>query len=707
MRLSTLKRTADVLSAKTLAWLLLASCFFLGFSASRGPSPFIGSVSAPSPNAFFVPLVVEDPEFYTNLGLNNLSDSEAAVKISLVNQLGSEVDSRTVSVPPHGMLQINHVVSYLTSEPAVKDGYLILEGNQDIRAWASLIDQHSLDPSVMLASSETASQVLIPSSVANARYSSRLIVLNTSPMEGTVRVSIRDEEGKVLAVRDALAIASNGMLHFGDIYEAMGIGARRVAGVFGPIEIEASAGLQLQAVLHIYSNEHTGGFLTGVNRQRGARDLILPYARDSADFRYNLGLNNLGTLPATVTLRLIGSDGGERGSSQFQLPPNSLTQLNDALRLLAVPGSREGWIRAVADQDIFAWGSLIDNHTQDPALTVAEVRGATKWLIPSATSAGSFKSSLAVANLAETPAQVELRARNGDGAMTRVVVMTLPGSGWLFSPDILQALGLAGQFGPLEITSLGGKPLITASQVFSERHTGSAFTAVPLEPLRQVLYLTLSAGFEHGVLPLSEGVLRDLGERSRAFRTTVSKDPSLISRESLRDFDAIVFYTTGELPLSDAQKQAFLDFVRSGKAFIGIHSATDTFYQWPEYGDLIGAYFDGHPWHQEVAIETEDPTHAATRHLTPSFRITDEIYQFRNFSTDKLHVLLRLDNRSVDLNAPGVNRPDRFFALAWTRLYGSGRVFYTALGHREEVWQDSRFQQHLLNGMRWAIGDVR
>jgi type 1 glutamine amidotransferase len=122
---------------------------------------------------------------------------------------------------------------------------------------------------------------------------------------------------------------------------------------------------------------------------------------------------------------------------------------------------------------------------------------------------------------------------------------------------------------------------------------------------------------------------------------------------------------------------------------------------------LIGAYFDGHPWHQEVTIQTEDPLHPATRHLAPSFRITDEIYQFRSFSREKVHVLLRLDNSSVDLNAPGVNRADGYFANAWTRQYGSGRVFYTALGHRDEVWRDPRFRQHLLNGIRWAMGDVR
>ena len=112
------------------------------------------------------------------------------------------------------------------------------------------------------------------------------------------------------------------------------------------------------------------------------------------------------------------------------------------------------------------------------------------------------------------------------------------------------------------------------------------------EPVRRarpsVLYLTHSAGFKHDVLPLSQQILKQIGERTNAFETTATEDCSLQSREGLKKYDAVVFYTTGELPISDEQKTAFLDFIKSGKGFIGIHSATDTFYKWPEYGDLIG-----------------------------------------------------------------------------------------------------------------------
>ena len=221
---------------------------------------------------------------------------------------------------------------------------------------------------------------------------------------------------------------------------------------------------------------------------------------------------------------------------------------------------------------------------------------------------------------------------------------------------------------------------------------------------RRVLYLTHSAGFKHSVLPLSEQILKEIGDKSGAYETVVTQDCAMISRDNLKQFDAVVFYTTGELPISDEDKMALLDFIKSGKGFVGIHSATDTFYKWAEYGELMGGYFDQHPWHQEVTSKNEDRKHPATKHLDASFTLNDEIYQFKNFSRDKVHVLLNLDVNAVDLTLKNVHRTDKDFALAWCRNYGKGRVFYTALGHEPKVWQDERFQKHLLGGLLWAMG---
>jgi type 1 glutamine amidotransferase len=223
----------------------------------------------------------------------------------------------------------------------------------------------------------------------------------------------------------------------------------------------------------------------------------------------------------------------------------------------------------------------------------------------------------------------------------------------------------------------------------------------PVNKTTRILYITHSAGFKHQVLPVSEQIFKDIGRRA-GVDVTATQDLSLITREGLKDYSVIVFYTTGELPISDDQKKALLDFVKSGKGFVGIHSATDTFYKWAEYGQMIGGYFDGHPWHQEITVKVENQKHPATKHLGSSFKITDEIYQFKDFERGRVKVLLSVDNSSIDLNKQGVNRADRDFALAWCSEYGKGRVFYTALGHRPEVWQDERFQKHLLGGVGWA-----
>lgn len=222
--------------------------------------------------------------------------------------------------------------------------------------------------------------------------------------------------------------------------------------------------------------------------------------------------------------------------------------------------------------------------------------------------------------------------------------------------------------------------------------------------VKRLLYVTQSAGFAHPVLPFSEAVLAQLGATSGAFTVTVMRDVSTLSAAQLATFDAVAFFTSGTLPFTAAQKQALLDFVASGRGFVGLHSATDTFYDWPDYGALVGGYFDGHPWTEPVDIAVEDTSHPAMAGLGARFSIDDEIYQFRAWSRSNVHVLMHLETASVNLGAPGVNRTDNDFALAWTRAHGQGRVFYTALGHRPEVWQDPRFQQHVLGGILWALG---
>jgi uncharacterized protein len=223
----------------------------------------------------------------------------------------------------------------------------------------------------------------------------------------------------------------------------------------------------------------------------------------------------------------------------------------------------------------------------------------------------------------------------------------------------------------------------------------------------RVLYFTHSAGYRHEVIPASREILKQIGETAPQFEVTATEDVAAFTTENLRRYDAVVFFTTGELPMDDAQQRAFIDFVRNGGGFLGVHSATDTFYRWPEYGKLIGGYFDQHPWHQTVRIDVADRSDPLVAFIGPSMALTDEIYQIRDFDAAGSHVLLRLDPASVDLTRENVHRHPYGWPLAWTRSFGNGRVFYTALGHEEAVWRDGRYQTLLHNAVLWAIGGSR
>jgi len=219
--------------------------------------------------------------------------------------------------------------------------------------------------------------------------------------------------------------------------------------------------------------------------------------------------------------------------------------------------------------------------------------------------------------------------------------------------------------------------------------------------MKKVLMVTHSSGFKHDYLPKATEVITALGKKSGQFEVTATTECSLLNKEDLKKFDTVIFATTGELPISEQQKVDLMLAIKAGKPFVGIHNATDTFYKFTEYGRMIGGYFKGHPWSQEVWVKVEDQTHPATRHLPKSFKVKEEVYTFRDWSREKTHVLLSLDNGSVDLSKG--NREDNDYAMCWYHTYGKARVFYTGLGHYPEIWDQEWFQTHILNGILWAM----
>jgi type 1 glutamine amidotransferase len=152
--------------------------------------------------------------------------------------------------------------------------------------------------------------------------------------------------------------------------------------------------------------------------------------------------------------------------------------------------------------------------------------------------------------------------------------------------------------------------------------------------------------------------------------------------------------TTGELPLPD--KDAFLQWLARGKAFVGIHAATDTYHEWRPFIEMIGGEFKTHGPQVTVTMLVEDKTNPATKGMPASSDVHDEIYEFKSFEKERVNVLLYMDKHPQS-KEPG------FYPLAWTRSHGKGRVFYTALGHRDDVLQATWFKEHLLGGIGWAL----
>lgn len=217
---------------------------------------------------------------------------------------------------------------------------------------------------------------------------------------------------------------------------------------------------------------------------------------------------------------------------------------------------------------------------------------------------------------------------------------------------------------------------------------------------KRLLFVTVTKGFRHDCIPVSEEVIKSIADKSGAFTVDYVRNDAEMAEKmsplSLNNYDAVFFAnTTGDLPLPD--RDAFLKWIADGHGFIGAHAATDTFHGYRPYIAMIGAEFKTHGPQVEVECLVEDKKHPSTRHLGGSQRVFDEIYLFQNYDPSRFHKLLSLDKHPNE-GTPG------YYPIAWSRREGKGRVFYTALGHRQDVWNAPWYQRHLLGGIRWALG---
>jgi len=206
-----------------------------------------------------------------------------------------------------------------------------------------------------------------------------------------------------------------------------------------------------------------------------------------------------------------------------------------------------------------------------------------------------------------------------------------------------------------------------------------------------------------------------MGKESGLWDTMLRTDTELLTKKELKNnaknlnyFDTVIFAsTTGELDMDAGQKQDLMSFIKEdGKGFVGIHAALDTNFTWPEYGEMIGGWFDQHPWMTfNAPILNEDPDFPAVRHFPKAFVKYDEIYQPKDWSRSNVDVLLSLDPSKLNYeNNPRIHRTDHDFAVAWSKMYGKGRVFYSTLGHTEEAWEDPDIRKMYFEAIKWSLG---
>jgi type 1 glutamine amidotransferase len=218
---------------------------------------------------------------------------------------------------------------------------------------------------------------------------------------------------------------------------------------------------------------------------------------------------------------------------------------------------------------------------------------------------------------------------------------------------------------------------------------------------------------QHDSVGHALSTIERLGYESGMWDTYIRTDSNIISKTpkrtdgtaasggpSLNNVDAIFYMGHREVPLDAAQKEELLQFVKDGHGFVAAHVGLTSFESWPEFLDLIGARFDGHPITGAGVVINENPNFPATKHFPASFSFNDEFYQPSQYSRDKIDVLLRLDVKPGDSRA----HADGDYPLAWAKMYGKGRVFFGSFAHASATWDIRDVQQMYFEAMRWALG---
>jgi len=238
--------------------------------------------------------------------------------------------------------------------------------------------------------------------------------------------------------------------------------------------------------------------------------------------------------------------------------------------------------------------------------------------------------------------------------------------------------------------------------------------ATPVAPQkpRKILVYSKPSSYKHKCIPTGNALLKAMAEKTKAFSVDFSDDVKDYNSENLKKYDAILVNNATHIQKAftdDSLKKAFISFIENGGGFIGIHAASDGGYEdWPEYTAMIGGSFDGHPWNSKGTwgISNEDPEHPLLKSFEgKNFMIKDELYKFKDYDRTKLRVLLSI-NTSVSPKGKA-QRPDNDHAVVWVREHGKGRVFYSSMGHNDEVFWNPQVVAMWLAGFQYALGDFK
>ncbi len=280
-----------------------------------------------------------------------------------------------------------------------------------------------------------------------------------------------------------------------------------------------------------------------------------------------------------------------------------------------------------------------------------------------------------------------------------------------------------------------GEPKISTEEKISQALKLAELKSPENAKKKKILVFSKTNGFRHQSIETGKIALKQMGESTGAFEAVISDDMENFDQANIEKFDAICFLSTTQnvfapkkeelgkmsedekkiaADLEKVRKANFMNFIAGGKGFIGIHAATDTCYEWPEYGVMIGGYFDGHPWNanMEVSIKADEKNkaHALLNGVIPEgeneLRFNEEIYQHKDpYDSEKVTMLLRLDSEASQKPKGGIKRTDNDFGVSWIKDHEKGRVYYCSLGHNDHIFWNKHVLRHYYAGILYALGE--